>query len=774
MKKAAICLLVILAVLRSSAAQLPNGVTSRVVSDGVVLFQRSTAPQPVPGFFAQWFDLFGFRADARAALPFGRSVALLVGIGHYKNISPSFAYIQSDVTHMRDYLLSVGGFDDVYVMSEAVKPTAVDSFMQDFLARQLGKEDRLLFYFSGHGADNNGFPFLQFQDAKPGVFTQDVLRVDQYEIWSKAIGAKHVLFLFDACYAGLAQKKDGSEELRASVAELSGNGSRTVVTAGTAQQRAWVESVSEQEQSSVFTAALLDALRSGAADKWNRGFVTIDQAVDDAAVRVSDRLRKLAPGEHQMPSPTHPDPALRGTFVFLNPKAKNPGVPTGDSSFMGKLIPKDASSADGYAALIDKQMEMKYWDAIVDSKDPKDFLIFCQQFPAGQLCPAARRKAQSLQPSPANGAAPNSGPVKPGEIITAADRGSREAKNELGRMYESGTNGVAIDTQRAIAAFEEAVRLGDGDAAFHLAAMYQQGRKGLLPDGKRAAAWYQTAADLGDARGLSGLGYMYQYGRGVEKNLTLAVRLYQEAAGKNDIRGVSGLAFMYERGDGGLPKDPAKAAELYQRAVDAGDARAMNNLGAAYSRGGLGFPKDDAKAAELYKRAVDLGHPRAMANLGVMYRDGSGGLPKDPKLALELFQNSADLNDESGLFHLGWAYDHGLGPLEPSPEKSVELYERAADLGLAIASNNLGGLYEQGRGAPKDLQKAVLLYQRAVNAGSEYAKVNLGRMYENGLGGLSKDQKKAIELYQAAAKSDDSAAATYANQQLTRLGVKKN
>ena len=280
-------------------ATLPPGVTSKQVEKSVTLYERRVAPaQTVPSFWDRFFRVFQIGKNTKATFPFGRSVALLVGIGHYRYINPPLPFVSNDVQKMLEYLLTEGSFDAVYVMDEQATPQLVDSYMTKNLMH-VGKEDRLLFYFSGHGNELDGLPVLQFQEARPGDWDQaHVLRVDQFDLWGRVIPAKHVLFIYDACFAGLAVaiSKAGNEEARASIAELSGNGSRTVVTAGSGDQRAWIEQVSSELQFSVFTEALIQALRAGAADDRNRGFFTIEQAVANAAPRMADMTETSVQG----------------------------------------------------------------------------------------------------------------------------------------------------------------------------------------------------------------------------------------------------------------------------------------------------------------------------------------------------------------------------------------------------------------------------------------------------------------------------------------------
>jgi len=328
--------------LASAAAAVPPGVKISKFADHITLYERSAAVQTVPSFWELFFQLFRVPPGTRANFPFGRSVSVLVGVGNYKYLTPKLEYVSKDVERMRDYLLTDGGFDAIYVMDEGTDPQAVDTFMTDELPKRLGMEDRLLFYYSGHGADpGGGHPVLQFQKAQPNQWSQTVvLRVDQFEIWSAVIKAKHVLFIYDACMAGEAVAKESRDDARDTISELSANGSRIVVTAGTAEQKAWVMKVSAENQYSIFTAALLSALRDGTSDLRNRGFVTIDQAVAEAGIKLAFTTRRLGPGHEMKPVPVSVDPTRKGTFVFLNSKATGPAISQTDLLAMGLTVAK--------------------------------------------------------------------------------------------------------------------------------------------------------------------------------------------------------------------------------------------------------------------------------------------------------------------------------------------------------------------------------------------------------------------------------------------------
>ena len=130
------------------------------------------------------------------SLPFGRSIAFLTGVSQYESLSPrALPAVENDLTDLRNYLLTKGGFDTVYeARNSAVTRNLIEQYMKyEFTSQRslLGKDDRLLFYYSGHGADQQGkLGYLQFTTAKSGeFFRNDTLAVADFQQMSKVVAA---------------------------------------------------------------------------------------------------------------------------------------------------------------------------------------------------------------------------------------------------------------------------------------------------------------------------------------------------------------------------------------------------------------------------------------------------------------------------------------------------------------------------------------------------------------------------------------------------------
>jgi hypothetical protein len=110
----------------------------------------------------------------------------------------------------------------------------------------------------------------------------------------------------------------------------------------------------------------------------------------------------------------------------------------------------------------------------------------------------------------------------------------------------------------------------------------------------------------------------------------------------------------------------------------------------------------------------------------------------------------ADLGDARSM--LGLAYIR-LNPEDQrfDPSKAVSFLERAVEKGSPEAQMELAKLYEQGIGVNVDEKRALELYQAAADQGFADAINDLGFLYYQGGLGLRPNPTKALELFERAA-----------------------
>lgn len=156
-------------------------------------------------------------------------------------------------------------------------------------------------------------------------------------------------------------------------------------------------------------------------------------------------------------------------------------------------------------------------------------------------------------------------------------------------------------------------------------------------------------AGKGDVRAQLSLALSYRDGKGVEKNLTEALRWGHLAADRGDAAAQDFVGHLFFSGNG-VPRSP-EIAFGYFKAAATKSAQAGYNLGQCHF-GAQGTEQNTAKALEAWKKAAEMGSGRAASSAAMIYLAGDG-VPADPAEGLRLAKRAVELNDPSGLVVLG-------------------------------------------------------------------------------------------------------------------------
>lgn len=209
--------------------------------------------------------------------PSGRTVALVVGISGYQNIS-RLNYADDDAYLFAQYLVEQKICDkpDVkrLIDSEATQPAFYKELYR--FRNELKKGDRLFLYFSGHGdvenAINSGF--LLTYNTEPNVYSAFGIDISQLENHLDAFVNKEVkvVLITDACRAGyLAGGLTGSARTIASLT----NGFKNMLKILSCQPNQLSrEQYFSEGGHGIFTYHLIDAL-SGLSDRNNDGQISL-------------------------------------------------------------------------------------------------------------------------------------------------------------------------------------------------------------------------------------------------------------------------------------------------------------------------------------------------------------------------------------------------------------------------------------------------------------------------------------------------------------------
>ena len=198
------------------------------------------------------------------------SHALLIGVSNYTAGWPDLESIPGELDKVQA-VLEKHGFHVVRVIdpdSEEL-PRRFKQFINKYGYQP---DNRLLFYFSGHGYTRleGKKGYLVPTDAPdPRIdeiaFAQKSLAMGQILAWAKDIEAKHALFLFDSCFSGTIFKTRALPKIPKHISAKTSRPVRQFITAGSAGEEVPAESV--------FTPMFIRALE-GEGDINSDGYVT--------------------------------------------------------------------------------------------------------------------------------------------------------------------------------------------------------------------------------------------------------------------------------------------------------------------------------------------------------------------------------------------------------------------------------------------------------------------------------------------------------------------
>ncbi len=206
-----------------------------------------------------------------AGPPYKKLRALVIGIDKYEHMDP-LHYAVADADAVRDVLIEKYGFDSknvIMLRNEQATKVRIQEAIGE-LRKITDREDGVLVYFAGHGrtdklASGGDIGYLVPVDgAEDNVHSlSSSIQMDEVETWSKLIPAKHVLFILDACFGGLAATRGPAEANRAYIGFYAHKMARQILTAGGRDE---LVNESAEYGHSYFTYRLLRALRDEEAD----------------------------------------------------------------------------------------------------------------------------------------------------------------------------------------------------------------------------------------------------------------------------------------------------------------------------------------------------------------------------------------------------------------------------------------------------------------------------------------------------------------------------
>ena len=413
-------------------------------------------------------------SDSAAAFesPYRESWAAVIGIDAYQ-AWPRLQYAVKDAQSVRDVLIQKYHFkpENVFALfdKDATREKIL-SLLGDKLADPslVKREDRVFVFFAGHGAtrklpSGRDLGYIIPVDAGVSDYQGQAISMSNFQDISEAIPAKHLLFIMDSCYSGLALTR-GAGGMPGSInylQEIARREARQMFTAGGAD-----EPVADNGPNghSVFTWTLLQAL-DGRADLNGDGFIT----GTELAAYVIPAVSSLS---HQTPVFGNLVGSEGGDFIF-------------DLKHESEFLSASSQQLGEDAIKVNAELEGMRAEILAANKQNEELK---KQLAAAKALLARQKK-------------------QPGHAPPAAD--SAAGLNDQGvRLYKE------KNYSEAAAKFQAAAKLDPRSALFANNAGYALFRQA---DFDAAVEWLQKAISLDPNRGIAyiNLGDAYEAGHKV-------------------------------------------------------------------------------------------------------------------------------------------------------------------------------------------------------------------------------------------------------------------
>ena len=331
----------------------------------------------------------------------------------------------------------------------------------------------------------------------------------------------------------------------------------------------------------------------------------------------------------------------------------------------------------------------------------------------------------------------------------AVEKGDAEAMYCLGRIYQNkgneklaaeylekaaeagyGKSSAAMEKlplKYSLDGVTEKAKSGNYKACMRLLKAYLLGGDGVNLDANEAFKWYNQAVKIKEQKTRETL---------KKWNASQTVALWEKIANKNkDDRGaLIYLAELYEKGADGLSKDDEKAKKYYQEAATAGDLQAVAWL----KEKGVPFETKAERDARLAREREEV-QRKLRESQEVLYDGLHAYIFGEIGSAKEKLRQAAVVGNVDAQAVLARILENGT---QQEKEERIELLKKAAEQEHPYAMCKVAGFYASGKekGFSKDEEKADELFDKAARNGScDAAALLCGMMASDG------DMEGAIE-----------------------------
>jgi TPR repeat protein len=379
-------------------------------------------------------------------------------------------------------------------------------------------------------------------------------------------------------------------------------------------------------------------------------------------------------------------------------------------------------------------------------------------------------------------------------------KGKAWAMCMLAQRYDCGV-GVKQSYSKAIELFEMAAKRGIANAQYNLGVCYHQGISGVTQSSKRAFEYFTLAAEQGHADAQFNLGIMYATGEGgIEQSYSKTRKWWTKAAAQGVEDAIDNLKVLDKKEgvNSTTTTTPPKVvdANIISCSTCGKQQTKEFRLGkcACRTKRYCNSQCQKKQYKQHKKECLRLVKERKKKKDGKNMKDGTKDGKTDKTMqeeedkedcpiccdALPRFSNQftrltccgKGLHDKCYkdlLENKSMTYEQKLKCImcrakQVGSKEKIERLRVWVKKGKAWAMELLAQRYRDGKGVKQSDKKAIELYEMAAKRGNANAQYNLGLYYKQGSHGLTQSSTRAIEYYTLAAEQG------HANAQ-SNLGV---
>ncbi len=386
-----------------------------------------------------------FRASEAADAPvaerwklYGASHALVIGIDNYTGGWPRLSNAVKDATLVAEALRGRGF--EVELLTDVTGVQLREALRRFFAFKGKDPEARLFVWFAGHGYTENGEGYLVPADAPPPgspAFAFSALHMGDVGSMVRIAKSKHVLAVFDSCFAGTIFSSPRARPPAAITAAVK-RPVRQFLTSGDADQK-----VSDD---GTFRTLFLRARRGEeTADASRDGYVT----GTELSLYLENRVINLTQGNQTPRGGKLRDPKFdQGDFVFLLPIRARQTASVPPATEPQAAAPTRMFNDPSQAAL-----DLEFWQSIKNSTNPADYGAYLETYPNGTFASLARARAAQKAGQSSIAGLPSSVQAPEAEgrrIETYFKQHEDEMKGKLKRYNEHNLDFINIKNIRIV------------------------------------------------------------------------------------------------------------------------------------------------------------------------------------------------------------------------------------------------------------------------------------------------------------------------------------